>query len=208
MNLEKAKDNYWEIVRNPFWRDYDMKYFEEIRKQYYDLQKEISTAYPWNSDLRKKNPAAVLFGAMCHDFNLMMNNLYYCTIEEVQDCHKMSENKKTVLMTWLQILKCLTYEEEYKENIGWLIDYSHYFKDWDNKHDKLAKFTTVQNEDGTYRAVRIMNEDQRSALLDWFKEWYEKYKKCHATSNLLKRYQSEIDLLKSGAKLTECFKFD
>lgn len=209
MNLAKAKECYEVLTTNPFWKNYDMQYFERVRKQLYDLQQELCRVYPWNSELRKKNPAAVLFGSMSHDFNLMMNQLYWSTVEEdVQENYKMSENKKFVLNTWIRILRHLTYKQEYKENIGWLIDYSPYFKIWDNKHDRLAKFTTVQNEDGTYRAVRVVTEEQRIALLSWFKEQYEKYKKCHATGHLLDWYQSEIDLLESGAKLTECFKFD
>lgn len=38
MNLEKAQDIYQTLINNPFWKDYDMTYFMEVKKLFYKLQ--------------------------------------------------------------------------------------------------------------------------------------------------------------------------
>lgn len=190
-----------------------MTYFMDVKKLFYELQLEISRCYPWNSDIRKKNRAAVLFGAMCHDFNLMMNNLYYSTIEDVSDCHKMSENKKTVMQSWLHdILRRLAFEEEIKsteDHVAYLIDYTHYGpEDYDNKHDRLRKFTTIMNDDGTYRAVTIVNENMREKLIAYFNVWIGHYSKNDCMKNTRQAYIAEVERLNTGDKITEYFMFE
>lgn len=213
MNLEKAQQIYRVLINNPFWKDYDMTYFMEVKELFYRLQLEISRCYPWNSDVRKKNRAAVLFGAMCHDFNLMMNNLYYSKIEDVSDCHKMSENKKIVMQSWLHdILRRLAFEEEIKsteDHVAYLIDYMRYCpEDYDNKHDRLKKFTTVMNDDGTYRAVTIVNENMREKLIAYFDKWIGHYSMNDCMKNTRQAFIEEVERLKTGMKVTEYFAFE
>lgn len=213
MELEKAKQIYGVLIGNPFWKDYDMTYFMDVKKLFYELQHEISRQYPWNSDIRKKNRAAVLFGAMCHDFNLMMNNLYYSTIDEVSDSHKMSDNKKAVMQSWLHdILRRLAFEEEIKsteDHVAYLIDYTPYApEDYDNKHDRLKKFTTVMNDDETYRAVTIVNEDMREKLIAYFDKWIGHYSINDCMKNTRQAFIDEVEKLKAGDKITNYFMFE
>lgn len=212
MNLEKAQDIYQTLINNPFWKDYDMTYFMEVKELFYKLQHELSYQYPWNSDIRKRNRAGMFFNAMCHDFNLMMNNLYYSTIEKVADCHKMSENKKTVMQSWLRILYRLAYEEDIKnteDNIAFLISYVHYSNDdYDNKHDKLRKLMTVMNDDGTYRVVNVMKEDMREKLIAYLNKWIGHYSKSDLMKNTRQAYIEEAERLKAGMKVTEYFAFE
>jgi hypothetical protein len=77
----------------------------------------------------------------------------------------------------------------------------------------LEKRTTAKNEDGTYRCVLYKKENERQSLITYYQNYLDRYEKTikeYPNCNLpYPEYQAkEIELLKSGAKITQYHIFE
>lgn len=176
------------VKNHLFWRNYEMQYFPDLVENIRTLRRMIK--------YDSKNPLYCTLNCITHDTNVLMTYiLYNKTIcqEEIQ-----------VLKTYVQLMYSIVNKKEIDSPIGYL-----YRCENGKREREIMKFTSVNNEDGTYRAVRLIETPEKlKEVIGGFKQNCKKYEKIdRKDSAVYKLYKSEILKLESGEKITDCIKY-
>ena len=204
--LDKLKGLYVNVQSHEFLKNYEDKYVVDFCRKLYELEDDVYNWWYNSHDYNYKgNGYFQVFRSLTHDINMMMNNLKICyqsDDSETLDKYKVNDNVINVFCAFLNIIKCIIYNEEYVPTLGFT--YNQY-------KDALKRFTSIKNEDGeTYRCVNCIKENVRYKLADYMQGEIDKHKagsRWYYTETA-EWFKKEIELLRSGAKVTQNYLFE
>lgn len=187
-----------DIVKNhPYWNlgnKCSLTSLKDLCEQLHTLQIELFRYLGVRKDDEwLKNPQMVLVDYCVHDVN---HEMWYIK----NGWHEVTQNTIIMLQAFLQNLHMLLDGKIPEKPIGYTMSSS-----------LLEKRTTAQNEDRTYRCVLYKKEKERQSLITYYQNYLDKYEKTMQEYPELSypEYQAkELELLKSGAKITQYHIFE
>jgi hypothetical protein len=176
------------VINHLFWKNYEMQYFSDLVKNIRALRGMIK--------YDRKNPSCCTLSCITHDTNVLMTYII--------DSKTICREEIQVLQTYVQLMYSIVNKKEIDSPIGYL-----YRCEKGEKEREIMKFVSVNNEDGTYRAVRLIETPEKlKEIIDGFKQDCKNYEKIgRKDSAVYKLYKSEILRLVSGEKITDCIKY-
>ena len=208
ITTEELKGLCLDVQSHKFLKAYEDQYIVDFCRKLYELE---SAVYQWWYEQHdynyKGNGYFELFRKLTHDVNLMMNNLKYRYQGEIEDSetlrkYAINDNVISVFCTFLSIIKCIVFNEKYVPTLGFT---------YDQYHEVIKRFTSIRNEDGeTYRCVNCITERARTKLADFMQGEIDKHNAGSTWyyTETAAWFQKEVDLLRSGAKLTQNYLFE
>lgn len=198
-----TKENLYllhDVVKNhPYWNlgtKYGLKSLQDLCEQMHKLQIELFRFLGVRKDYEwLKNPQIVLVDFCVHDVN---HEMWYIK----NGWHEVTPNTIIMLQAFLQNMHILLDGKIPEKPIGYTMSSSF-----------LEKRTTAQNDDGTYRCVLYKKENERQGLITYYQNYLDRYAKMMEENPNCKlsypEYQAkEVELLKSGAKITQYHIFE
>ena len=184
---EKAKEHI-------FWKEFNPSYQEDVCKTIYDLESAVvGYFYARDPETRKSNAQFVLVDTLCHNVNALMLRL--------RRGKEILGEDILVLQSFLQNLHLLV--------DGIIPDEPFGLNPW-GYEGKYHKIKVALNDDGkTYRAVQVISTDDIPKVLKTLehrKAWYNADTELY--QEIREEYQTEIDLLENGQKITKWFKIE
>lgn len=207
ITTNELKGLYLDVQSNEFLKNYEDQYVIDFCCKLYELEDAV---YNWWYNIHdynyKGNGYFELFRKLTHDINSMMNNLKICyqSVDDSEklDKYKINDRVISVFSAFLSIIKCIIYNEEYVPTLGFT--YNQY-------KDVLKRFTSIKNEDGeTYRCVNCIKENVRYKLADYMQGEIDKHEAGSSWyyTQTAEWFKKEIELLRSGAKVTQNYSFE
>ena len=202
MKTMTKEDLYFlhDVVKNhTYWNlgtQYGLTSLQDMCEQLHKLQIELFRFLGVRKDYEwLKNPQIVLVDYCVHDVN---HEMWYIK----NGWHEVTPNTIIMLQAFLQNMHILLDGKIPEKPIGYTMSSSF-----------LEKRTTTQNEDGTYRCVLYKKEHERQSLITYYQNYLDRYEKTIKEYPNCKlpypEYQAkEIELLKSGAKITQYHIFE
>lgn len=191
---EQFKELHERAKEHIYWKTYDPKYSEDACKAIYDLEKAVVGYFYGLGEERKKNAQWVVVDSICHNINALILHIRW-------KLEKLEGNKIMLLQSFLQNLHLLVDDIVPEDPCG--LEPIGYDGEYRKKKAAL-------NEDGvTYRSVQVVKESQ---IADVIKNLEKSIAYYNGDDDLCREireeYQSEIDLLNNGQKLTKWFKVE
>lgn len=208
ITTEELKGLCLDVQSHEFLKAYEDQYVVDFCRKLYELE---STVYQWWYEMHdykyNENGYFELFRKLTHDVNLMMNNLKYRYQGEFEDLetlkkYAVNDNVISVFCAFLSIIKCIVFDEEYVPTLGFT---------YDQYHEVIKRFTSIRNEDGeTYRCVNCITERARTKLVDYMQAEIDRHNAGSTWyyTETATWFQKEVDLLRSGAKVTQSYLFE
>jgi hypothetical protein len=190
-----------EIKNHPFWNNFDVELFSGVFKMMRDL---CGLLYK-NNLIVDTNPHATLINCSTHDFNCISSRYRELLIDT-----KTRGIYTLVLQTYLSNMHRII-EGVIEDNP---VQYNITYK---NNEYTLHKYVTVLCDNNkTYRMLLVINESEVDKYIKVFEtciKKQEEYLKNHEDTfgwrnKEIKYYKKEIELLKSGNKITQYLKIE